>query len=275
MDFTYRGQSASSFGLRVKSKSRPILPDIRQEYVEVAKRDGSYDFSGGELEDRLIEIDCAFIETSTGNLRYKARQLAQWLYGTKNDKGRLIFTDEPDLFYNAKLNNKIDIEQTITMGEFTLSFRCDPYAFSIEEAKDAYDLNSPTLLYRDLTANDNYVFTNPQNGIPITINNFGSGEVAPTLIISNPSRNDLEISTWDDVNNTYINRFFVKNFPVGVTALTIDMQNFMCYRTNTGENKLDMTFGDWWKLNSGFNKIYVNGFGGQGSLTFNFNARFL
>jgi predicted phage tail component-like protein len=249
---------------------------MRSKYVDVAGRDGSYDFSRSELQDRMIEIECAWIEPNVGDLRYRARKIAQWLYGTsRNSKDRLIFTDEPDLYYNAKLNNKIDLEQTITMGEFSLMFRCDPNAYSVELAKDAYNLDSPTILYRDLTANDEYVFTNIPNGHKITVNNFGTYEVAPTLIISNPNRNDLEISTWDDVNNTWIDRFFIKNFTSGVTALTVDMENFMCYRTTTGENKLDMTFGDWWKLNSGFNKIYVNGFGGQGSLTFSFNARFL
>lgn len=274
MDFTYRGQSASSFGLRVKSKSRPILPDIRQEYVEVAKRDGSYDFSGGELEDRLIEIDCAFIETNVGDLRYKARQLAKWLYGTKNDKGRLIFTDEPDLFYNAKLNNKIDIEQTITMGEFTLAFRCDPHAYSTEYAKDAYDLNSPTLLYRELTANDKYLFENLSNGDIFTVNNYGSATVAPTLLINNPSRNNLEISLMNTAGTEKVAELFIKDFPNGVTLLTLDMNKFMCYRPN-GENKLDMVYGNWWELESGFNKIYVTGFGGEGSIEFIFNAKFL
>jgi hypothetical protein len=53
------------------------------------------------------------------------------------------------------------------------------------------------------------------------------------------------------------------------------MDKFMCYRTNNGENKLDMVYGNWWELENGFNKIFVNGFGSQGSLEFIFNAKFL
>jgi hypothetical protein len=53
------------------------------------------------------------------------------------------------------------------------------------------------------------------------------------------------------------------------------MENYMCYRTNTGDNRLNLTFGDWWKLRVGQNKIYVNGFGSAGSLEFRFNAKFL
>jgi predicted phage tail component-like protein len=275
MDFTFRGQTASSLGLRVKSKNRPILPDIRTKYVEVAGRDGVYDFSRNELQDRMIEIECAWIEPNVGDLRYRARRIAQWLFGTDNSRDRLIFTDEPDLYYSAKINNKIDLEQTVTMGEFTLMFRCDPVAYSVELAKDAYDLDSPTILYRDLTANDVFTFNNVANGSNIFVNNWGTYEVAPTLIISNPSLNDLEISLYDEAGVTKISQFFIKNIPVGNTLFTVEMENYMCYRTNTGDNRLNLTFGDWWKLRVGQNKIYVNGFGSAGSLEFRFNAKFL
>lgn len=283
MDFTFRGQSASDFGLRVKSKSRPILPTFQQKYVQVAGRDGSYDFSGNELDDRIIEITCAFIENSVGDLRYKARLLAKWLFGTGNSKDRLIFSDEPDLYYNAKLNNKIDLEQTATMGEFNLIFRCEPFAYfavsnnglSTEFVKDAYDLDSSTLLYRDLEADDQYVFTNISNGGDIIVNNIGTYDVAPILIISSPSLNDLEISLYDEAGVNKVSQFFIKNIPNGNTLFTVDMDNYMCYRTNTGDNRLNLTFGEWWKLRPGKNKIYVNGFSSQGSLEFRFNARFL
>ena len=274
MHFTFNGISSKSFGLRTKSKLRPLLPEMRKKYVDIAGRDGSYDFSDNTLEDRMIDIECSFISDSVGDLRYKLRNVAKWLHNNGN-KAALVFSDEPDLFYMAKLNNKIDLEQTVTMGEFTLYFRCEPTAYSVELAKDAYDLSSPTILYRDLEPNDVFVFNDIANGGDIFVNNWGTYEVAPTLIISNPSGNDLEISLYDEAGVTKISQFFIKNIPVGNTLFTVDMENYMCYRTNTNDNRLNLTFGDWWKLRSGQNKIYVNGFGSAGSLEFRFNARFL
>jgi hypothetical protein len=72
-----------------------------------------------------------------------------------------------------------------------------------------------------------------------------------------------------------VSQFFIKNIPSGNGLLTLDMENYMLYRTNTGDNRLNLTFGEWWKLEAGKNIVYVNGFGGQGSLEFVFNAKFL
>lgn len=79
-DFTYKGISARSMGVRIQSKKRPLLPSIRQEYEDIPGRHGSYSFSDGTLEDITIEIECWVKADSRDDLRYRARQIAAWLY---------------------------------------------------------------------------------------------------------------------------------------------------------------------------------------------------
>ena len=159
-DFSFNGQWANEFGALVKTTKRPILPSIRQEYESIPGRHGTYDFSDRTLEDRLMEVDCSLIASSVADLRTKARQIASWLYRTQ--KSQIIFADETDKYYLGKVTNQIEVEQMATIGEFTLQFRCDPFAFSVQEK----------------TAQK------PSGTSSITVNNNGSYECLPILIIT-------------------------------------------------------------------------------------------
>ncbi len=134
-DFTFRGKKASEFGLIVQSKQRPLVPGIKTSYIDIPGRDGSIDFSRHELEDRIIEVTCYLSTSSISDLREYSDNITKWLMGTalinnqsklRNNKDALIFDDAPTKIYNAKIANQINFEQTITLGEFTIQFRCDP-----------------------------------------------------------------------------------------------------------------------------------------------------
>ncbi|MED0672032.1 phage tail family protein [Aneurinibacillus aneurinilyticus] len=140
--FTYKGVSARSIGVRIKSIKRPLLANIRQQYEDIAGRHGSYSFTDGALEDITIEVECWFAAADREDLRYKARQTATWLYS--KEKQRLTFSDEPGVFYMARIANQIDLETLIRHGRFTLQFRCDPFVYAVQERVDRQMIsNSP------------------------------------------------------------------------------------------------------------------------------------
>lgn len=313
-DFVYKGRKASEFGLRVKSKQRPIMPEIRQKYVEIMGRDGSYDYSSNELEDRIIEVDCAFISNSVGELRYKLRQIAQWLYspqptstGTQDwnnigEKGRLIFDDEPDVYYNAKIANKVDFEQTVSMGEFTLYFRADPYAYAVENVFGSYDgtnsgvvfyrdndensltygqlIEDPTksaiyttILYRDIYPLDQFVFNGIINGNTYQVNNFGTMPVPPLFRFTNFIGDNVTITC----NGKSITLDTSEWKTIGADTYEIDMDTFTVTKgigTN-GINILDRADGEFFMFNPQFNQITLTGTWTQGNFVVNYRARFL
>ena len=129
MSFIFNGISSDSFGIKVKDTKRPMLPDQNDNYLQIPGRHGSY-FFNRELSDRIIEIDCALTEDTIEGLRNKLRQIAAWLY--VDEQKPLTFVDEPDKYYLAKLDGAIDVEQIIAIGQFTLRFRCDPFAYGEE-----------------------------------------------------------------------------------------------------------------------------------------------
>ncbi len=128
--FTFNGQHCSSFGIGMLSKNRMILPAFSDQFENITGRSGSYLFPG-DLQDRTIEVDCYIPESTLANLRSKARDVAAWL--AVSSRAQLIFDDEDDKFYLARLANQVDLQQLFALGEFPLHFRCDPYAYAVTE----------------------------------------------------------------------------------------------------------------------------------------------
>ena len=128
--FTFDGIHCGAYGIAMLSKNRPILPGNNDSYIDVPGRNGSIHIPQG-LQDRIIELECGFVETSIANLRTAARSIAAWLY--TEERAALSFDDEPGKTYQAKLESAVDLEQAFVLGKFALSFRCDPLAYGAEQ----------------------------------------------------------------------------------------------------------------------------------------------
>ena len=113
----------------MRSKNRQLLPETNDSYVQVPGRQGSVHFPR-ELADRRIEIDCAFVGSSLADIRTKARDIAAWLNVT--DRASLSFDDETGKTYKGKLSSAVDFDHIGRMGQFSLSFACEPLAYGSE-----------------------------------------------------------------------------------------------------------------------------------------------
>ena len=113
----------------MRSKNRQLLPYPNDSYVQVPGRQGSILFPR-ELADRHIELDCAFVGSSLADIRTKARDIAAWLH--TNDRANLSFDDEPGKNYKGKLSAAVDFDHIGKMGQFSLSFVCEPFAYGTE-----------------------------------------------------------------------------------------------------------------------------------------------
>lgn len=110
----------------MRSKNRQLLPYPNDSYVQVPGRQGSILFPR-ELADRHIELDCAFVGSSLADIRTKARDIAAWLH--TNDRANLSFDDEPGKNYKGKLSAAVDFDHIGKMGEFRITFLCEPLAY--------------------------------------------------------------------------------------------------------------------------------------------------
>ncbi|HHY74257.1 MAG TPA: phage tail family protein [Bacillus bacterium] len=138
--FTFNGKHSSEYGIIVTSRNIPMLSEARTDNQQIPNKDGSYDFSDGTYDDKTLSVTCEFIVDDVSSFRKKARQLAAWLI-TRN-KVPLIFDDDNEVYYNVRLVNQIDLDQFTSIGEFTLEFKSDPFAYSVDELSVQTILNT-------------------------------------------------------------------------------------------------------------------------------------
>lgn len=117
----------------MRSKNRQLLPEPNDRYVQVPGRNGSILFPR-ELADRRIELDCAFVGSSLADIRAKARDIAAWLNVT--DRANLSFDDETGKTYRGKLASAVDFDHIGRMGQFSLTFICEPLAYGGQVTAD-------------------------------------------------------------------------------------------------------------------------------------------
>lgn len=209
----------------MRSKNRQLLPASNDSYVQVPGRRGAIHFPR-ELADRYIEIDCAFVEQSLSDLRSKARKIAAWLH--TQDRTILSFDDEPDKYYRGKLLTAVDFEHLATIGEFNLTFLCEPLAYGGEVTvgfvNDAVTVNNqgtfeswPVFKATFTGAAAEWKVTGPGDSYIRVVNTFQTGDVlevnsATGAILINGNR-AMDKLDWQN------SRFF--SLQVGEAALSV------------------------------------------------------
>jgi len=119
------------------------------------------DFGGNTFGNRTISVVLSLMAKTPEELRASARAAAKWLSG----EGLLIFDDEPEKAYRAKVYEPLAIAQLVNTGETTVPFDCGPFA------------ESP--LYNQITEN----FTNRPHQTMVTPS--GTQDMPVIIIIHN------------------------------------------------------------------------------------------
>lgn len=126
--FTFANKHSSELGVFMRSVNRTITPELRKNDFVIPGRHGTLDYGSNTYDTRLIEVEVNLVRTSLQNLRQQARDVARWL---SRDNALLVFDDEPDKAYQAKIYENIDIEQMVTSGISEIVFECQPFAESL------------------------------------------------------------------------------------------------------------------------------------------------
>ncbi|OPX86830.1 MAG: Phage tail protein [Pelotomaculum sp. PtaB.Bin104] len=125
MAFTFNGISSTNY-LIENNVHHSILPPLAHRSLFVPGRVGVYDF-GVYVGSREIAVDVTVTGNSQAELRTKVRSIASWLY-TEN-LAPLVFSDEPDKTYYARVSGNTDLEQIAAVSQGTITFVCpDPFA---------------------------------------------------------------------------------------------------------------------------------------------------
>lgn len=162
--FSYNAIHSRTYNITAKSVNRPLLPVLRKRELTIPGRHGVYDFTDNTFDKRIIEVEMKYIGTSFAELRTRARSIAAWLSGFNNSKN-LIFDDETDKYYLAKIYSEIGLQNLFKTGEASIIFECAPFAYSITERTETANITT--------------------SGQIVTISSSGTFDTPPVITIAN------------------------------------------------------------------------------------------
>lgn len=166
--FSFANIHSSEYELYVRSDNRTISPTLRKNDFFIPGRHGTIDFGLNTYENRLITMQLSLAKKTMEDLRQQARDIANWL----SKSGALVFDDEPDKAYQAKVYTNIDIEEIASYGLSQVTFECQPFAES--------------LAYRQV--NIPGIITKPYN-VPLVVN--GTSETCCIITIKNTGTTNI------------------------------------------------------------------------------------
>lgn len=259
--FSFKGIHSSSVGIGCSSVNRTIRPAVRTDEIVISGAHGSFGSTDDVIyENRQIAMKIYLVSDDWIGLRIKARDVAEWLSGS----GKLIFDDEPDKFYMARINNAIDIEQIplMSIGQTEIQFECLPFAYMLTEMyrDDSWDSADypwlmsipwdPGVMYSfPVTTNTNRVFTNP-------------GTQALNYKCRDGSKNVIKVTgSWSTISFT-MNGKSLQYSAAGSGVLIIDNINMEV--TVNGANQLQNINGDlgsFLTIKPGDNTLSITGTG--------------
>lgn len=141
LGFTFNNIHSADMGVVFRSSDRTLLPPKRITQYTIPGRSGTYDIEDG-YDNREITLDVSFIGEAYNypGVRSRARAVAAWLSG----EGLLVFDDEPERGYQAKVIDGVSIEQIAITGHCEVVFACSPFAESLEyRQQDAPSVSLP------------------------------------------------------------------------------------------------------------------------------------
>lgn len=143
--FKIDGVHSSELNIKVRDIIRPILPEINDYREKIPGRDGTILFPLS-FGDKNIIVDCVVLHESKDTRVSEIRNIALKLYSF--DEVKIEFDDEPDVYYEGKISQNIEIDQYQTFGFFSISFICKPFSISVKPSKytEEFDYNSEKII---------------------------------------------------------------------------------------------------------------------------------
>lgn len=126
--FTFNNVHSSTVGLYMDTPERTIKPALRTNMYVIPGRSGTLDYGGDTYDTIEITVKVAYRADYSPDMRAKQRAVAEFLAAS----GPLVFDDEPDKAYTAKVVDAVDMDEIVRTGTMEVTFLCQPFAESID-----------------------------------------------------------------------------------------------------------------------------------------------
>ena len=193
-------------------------PKQRVEVEEIDGRDGDIvTYLGYGAYDKELKIGL--------HGSYDVDQVISYF----NSQGTVIFSNEPDKYYNYQIVEQIDFDKLLRFKEATIKMHMQPFKYSAEDNQKVFPITNGTT--------------------SISIRNSGNIYSRPVLTITGSGTIDISLNG---------GQIFSINMGT-YTSITIDTNNMNAYNENTLLNRNVTGSYDNFKLNVGKNIISWSG----------------
>lgn len=225
MTFSFKDVSSKTMGVKIITMSGAQRAPCEPEIVSVP---GRYEPLILEKHERqTTEITAELLVENPDNVR----QIFSWLFG----KGKLIFSDEPDKYYNVISDDIISLQRIDDrIQSFEMKFVCEPFAYSVSNplVSTPMGMNDDTLTGTMTITNSGTIESEPRlyfsvaGKLRVTVN--GSSE---PLIITTPGEYTSEyIAAESGGTAKYLYKYNQQN-------IYVDVASKIAY-INTGSSKV-------------------------------------
>ncbi|RXI55287.1 phage tail protein [Clostridium tetani] len=208
--FVWRGIHSNEKGLKIISLPNITTPEKREEKIIIPGRDGYLTQSDESYEGEVKPVEFDIKHDNFEDIK-------TWLNGS----GEVIFSNEPDRYYKARIINKLDLARVLEkFHSGIIQFDCQPFKYLQDELITITKNNS-------------------------TIYNYGTYESEPYLKVF--TTGDITLS----INNEVIKFTNVENY------IELDSEMMECYKEH--QNCNNKMYGEFPILKTGENKISWTG----------------
>lgn len=272
--FDRKGINSSNFNIVAQSINRPMIPAMTPKILTVPGMHGVHDFGVNTYSNQNIPVHIAFVGNDIYELMSRADEIAAWLTSKKYEP--LTFADEPNVYYLAKIYDKVALEKFKRFGEADINFDCMP--FKIYQESSGKDLTWDS----DLTWGCEYTWGSADDyKVAVTANTtfdieyFGTQELG----FGDPAGSQFDIvitGSFTTLSITLNDKTI--NYNEAIANETVTINNIKATIKKGIENKLPVCSGDlddFLRLIPGTNTATITGTGLNCSVLFDFRPQFL
>ena len=195
--FVWKGIHSNEKGLKIISLPNITTPEKREEKIIIPGRDGYLTQSDGSYEGEVKPVEFDYFDDRFDDIK-------QWLTGS----GEVIFSNEPDRYYKARIINKLDLARVLEkFHSGIIQFDCQPFGYLQDEL---IEITNSTTIYNQANVNSQPYIKIYGNGYAtLKINN----EVIKLTNISDYIELDSEMMECYK-SNVPLNHLMIGNFPI-------------------------------------------------------------
>lgn len=128
MIMTFNDITSKDMDVIIGKVNRPLMPELTKNTIKICGRHGEIDLEDNTYNNKIIEVEIAYKAKTKSERMIKAREVAAWL--SKKTKTKLSFSDDPSVHYIGRVYSNIPLETFVTVGQATIVFDCEPFAYS-------------------------------------------------------------------------------------------------------------------------------------------------